>query len=109
LCAFAASIAILALVGAYRVVGLGEPLPVVLALLSAIAAGTIEEIVFRRLVAPVRRHPPPQPARDGARRDRDRLRGRRPARRRVRADATPLAADRHSRRLELRRRRHLRR
>jgi len=50
LCAFAASIAILALVGAYRVVGLGEPLPVVLALLSAIAAGTIEEIVFRGVV-----------------------------------------------------------
>jgi uncharacterized protein len=48
--AFAASIAILALVGAYRVVGLGTVLPVVLALLSAIAAGTIEEIVFRGVV-----------------------------------------------------------
>jgi CAAX protease family protein len=50
LCAFAASIAILALLGAYHVVGLGEPLPVVLALLSAIAAATIEEIVFRGVV-----------------------------------------------------------
>jgi len=48
--AFALSIAILALLGAYRVVGMGEPLPVVLALLSAIAAGTIEEIVFRGVV-----------------------------------------------------------
>jgi len=48
--AFAASIAILALVGAYRAVGLGAVLPVVLALLSAIAAGTIEEIVFRGVV-----------------------------------------------------------
>lgn len=48
--AFAASIAILALLGAYRVVGLGTMLPVVLALLSAIAAGTIEEIVFRGVV-----------------------------------------------------------
>jgi membrane protease YdiL (CAAX protease family) len=50
LCAFAVSIAILGLVGAYRVVGLGTALPVVLALLSAIAAGTIEEIVFRGVV-----------------------------------------------------------
>jgi membrane protease YdiL (CAAX protease family) len=50
LCAFAASIAILALVGAYRVVGLGTVLPVVLALLSAIAAATIEEIVFRGVI-----------------------------------------------------------
>jgi len=48
--AFALSIGILALVGAYHVVGLGDPLPVVLALLSAIAAGTIEEIVFRGVV-----------------------------------------------------------
>ncbi len=50
LCAFAASIAVLALLGAYHVVGLGESQPVVLALLSAIAAGTIEEIVFRGVV-----------------------------------------------------------
>ena len=49
-CAFATSIAILAFVGAYRVVGLGAPLPVVLALLSAIGAATIEEIVFRGVV-----------------------------------------------------------
>jgi len=48
--AFAASIAILALVGAYRVVGAGAVFPVLLALLSAIAAGTIEEIVFRGVV-----------------------------------------------------------
>jgi membrane protease YdiL (CAAX protease family) len=48
--AFALSIGILALVGAYHVVGLGDPLPVVIALLSAIAAGTIEEIVFRGVV-----------------------------------------------------------
>ncbi len=50
LCAFSVSIAILALLGAYHVVGIGEPLPVFLALLSAIAAGTIEEIVFRGVV-----------------------------------------------------------
>ena len=49
-CAFSLSIAILALLGAYHVVGSGELLPVVLALLSAIAAGTIEEIVFRGVV-----------------------------------------------------------
>ena len=48
--AFATSIAILALLGAYHVLGVGELLPVVLALLSAIAAGTIEEIVFRGVV-----------------------------------------------------------
>ena len=48
--AFATTIAILALAGAYHVVGAGELLPVVLALLSAIAAGTIEEIVFRGVV-----------------------------------------------------------
>ncbi len=48
--AFSVSIAVLALLGAYHVVGAGEPLAVVLALLSAIAAGTIEEIVFRGVV-----------------------------------------------------------
>ena len=48
--AFAASIAILALLGVYRVFGIGALLPVVLALLMAIASGTIEEIVFRGVV-----------------------------------------------------------
>lgn len=49
-CAFAASIAILGLLGVYRISGLGASLPVVLALLMAIASGTIEEIVFRGIV-----------------------------------------------------------
>jgi len=50
LCAFAASIGVLALLGVYRISGLGALLPVVLALLMAIASGTIEEIVFRGVV-----------------------------------------------------------
>ena len=49
-CAFAASIAVLWLLGVYRVSGLGPFVPIVLALLMAIASGTIEEIVFRGVV-----------------------------------------------------------
>ena len=50
MCAFAASIGILALLGVYRVVGVGALRPVVLAVLMAIGSATIEEIVFRGVV-----------------------------------------------------------
>jgi CAAX protease family protein len=49
-CAFAAAIGVLALLGAYRVVGAGALLPVLLAVLMAIGSATIEEIVFRGVV-----------------------------------------------------------
>ena len=47
---FAATIGTIALFGAYRATGFGEAQAVVVALLMAIAAGTIEEIVFRGVV-----------------------------------------------------------
>ena len=49
-CTFSTMIAILALLGAYRVVGLGTWLSVFLALLMAIGSAAIEEIVFRGVV-----------------------------------------------------------
>jgi len=47
---FTATICAIALFGAYRATGFGEPIAVVVALLMAIGAGAIEEIVFRGVV-----------------------------------------------------------